>query len=64
MFDWQQTLQLLSILVYGLINHTMLVLVTKFIYSRPPGRRMVSSVVGINEFIELILFSKQQDNKT
>ena len=49
MSDWSWILQLLSVVVYGLINHTLLSLVTKFIYSKPPGQRMVcnKSSIGV-----------------
>ena len=29
--------------LYAVLNHSLLILVTKFMYSRPPGRRMVSN---------------------
>ena len=57
MSDWSWMLQLLCIVVYGLINHTLLSLVTKFIYSKPPGQRMVRNKPNA-------LFKKLQHNKT
>ena len=42
MVIWHKMLRLMIFILYGLWNHALLFIVARFIYSKPPGRRMVN----------------------
>ena len=42
MVIWLNMFKLMIIILYGFCNHFLLFIVAKFIYSKPPGRRMVN----------------------